>query len=141
MLLLVATVLLAAGLGAVALDTAVSSAPPTAAVSVEADAVTNRIRLTHRGGDALDVRDLTVRVRVDGTPLAAQPPVPFFAATGFRAGPTGPFNPAADPWWQVGETTSVRLAHTNEPLVSTGERVVVELYYGGTLIADAEATA
>jgi hypothetical protein len=53
--------------------------------------------------------------------------VPFFAARGFRAGPTGPFNAAADPGWTAGEAASLRLASTNAPGISPGDRVVVEV--------------
>lgn len=87
-----------------------------------------RLRLVHAGGDTVDVRELSVRVRVDGQSLSHQPPVPFFAAPGFRAGPTGPFNVAGDPRWGAGEAAAVRTASTNAPALSVGDRVRVALF-------------
>lgn len=122
---------LAAGLGAVAPP----EPPPRAALELSADAGADRVALTHLGGDPLDVRRLRLRVSVDGTGLAHQPPVPFFAARGFRAGPTGPFNSAAAPRWTPGETASLRLASTNAPALAPGARVRAEVYVRGHLVA------
>lgn len=94
-------------------------------IGVSADADTGRIVLEHVSGPRLDVRVLTVRVEVSGEPLAYQPPVPFFAATGFYGGPTGPFNPASDPVWSVGETASFRVAGTNDPPLVSGAKLSV----------------
>jgi len=105
-------------------------------LAVEGD----RIALTNRGA-AVDVRRLTVRVRVDGTPLAHQPPVPFFSTSGFRPGPTGPFNAGADPTWGPGERASVRVASTNRPSIDAGDRVTVELRRGGRRLVVLSATA
>jgi FlaG/FlaF family flagellin (archaellin) len=111
------------------------SAPPDPPVraaldlSVDAD---GRITLIHAGGDPLDVRDLRMQVRVDGIPLDHHPPIPFFSAPGFVSGSTGPFNPADDPEWTAGETTSVRVASTNDPTVSAGSRVSVTVYLNDT---------
>jgi len=125
--LLTAVTVLAAG----TLGAAVLADPPTpapnAAFDVEADA-TGEVRLTHHGGDGVDPAALRVRVRVDGEALAHQPPVPFFAARGFRAGPTGPFNSAAEGAWRAGETASFRVAGTNEPSLTSGATVEVRLY-------------
>ena len=123
-----------------AVSLGVTPAAPTAAgitLAVDGD----RLRLTHRAGDPVDVRRLDVIVRVDGTPLRHQPPVPFFSARGFRPGPTGPFNAAADPRWEAGERASVRLASTNRPRVVAGARVTVELRYGERRLATLTATA
>jgi hypothetical protein len=117
------------------LPTAPATVAPT--LAVEGD----RLVLTHRGGEAVDVRPLEVIVRVDGEPLAHQPPVPFFSARGFRPGPTGPFNAAADPRWEPGERASVRVASTNRPSVVAGARVTVELRRGGRRLAVLSATA
>ena len=87
------------------------------------------------------MRRLDVVVRVDGAPLRHQPPVPFFSARGFRPGPTGPFNAAADPTWAVGERASIRLASTNRPRVRAGARVTVTLRYDGQQLATLTATA
>lgn len=91
--------------------------------------------MTHRGGDAVVPADLRVRVRVDGEPLAEQPPVPFFAAEGFESGPTGPFNSATDGEWRAGETGSLRVADTNDPSLRPGATVEVGLYAAGDRIA------
>ncbi|MGM0591113.1 MAG: type IV pilin [Halobacteriota archaeon] len=139
-LTLVVTVVLAATVGGVALETATNEEPVThtaLSLSVTGD----RIVLVHRGGGTLDVRTLRLRVRVDGVPLDHQPPVPFFSATGFRSGPTGPFNPAADPHWSAGETATVHLAETNAPGVAPGDGVLVTVYTGDTRVASLSATA
>lgn len=114
---------------------------PTVAVALRADAATDGLRLVHRGGDTLDARRLDVRVRVDGRPLRHQPSVPFFAARGFHAGPTGPFNPASDPRWRAGEAARLRLASTNAPLLAPGDRVTVTLSVDGRRVARATARA
>lgn len=85
------------------------------------------IALTHRGGEPVDVDAVQVRVFVDGQPLQIQPPVPFFSTTGFRPGPTGPFNVAADQNWSVGERASFIIAESNAPSLSPGDRVRVEI--------------
>ena len=117
------------------LPTAPAAVAPT--LAVEGD----RLVLTHRGGEAVDVRTLDVIVRVDGEPLARQPPVPFFSARGFRPGPTGPFNAAADPRWEPGERASIRVASTNRPSLVAGARVTVELRREGRRLAVLSATA
>lgn len=95
-------------------------------IEVSADADTDRVVLEHVSGPPLDVRVLTVRVEVNGEPLTHQPPVPFFSATGFRSGPTGPFNPSADPTWEVGEEASFRVAATtNAPSLAAGAELSV----------------
>jgi hypothetical protein len=118
---------------------ATPAAPAAAGLTLAVDG--DRLLLTHRAGDPVDVRRLDVTVRVDGTPLRHQPPVPFFSARGFRPGPTGPFNAAADPRWEAGERASVRLASTNRPRLVAGARVTVELRYGGRGLATLTATA
>lgn len=90
--------------------------------------------LTHRGGTPVDVQEITVNVTVDGRPLSHQPPVPFFATRGFRGGPTGAFNPAAESRWRVGERASFRVASTNAPPIEDGVRVRVRLYLDGSLL-------
>lgn len=49
---------------------------PTAALTLTVDAGANRLVLTHRAGDPLTPERLVVRVRIDGRPLAEQPPIP-----------------------------------------------------------------
>ena len=114
----------------------------TASASLSASATADgRIHLLHEGGDSLDVRELRLELRVDGEELALQPPVPFFSAEGFKSGPTGPFNPAADPTWQAGESASVEIAGTNRPAVTDGSRIAIEVYAGGAPVAKLETTA
>lgn len=98
------------------------------------------VELVHRGGPPLDAEEIRIVVSVDGEPLAHQPPVPFFAATGFHGGPTGPFNPATGSTWQVGETASFRVAGTNEPSLAADRTVTIEVYSDGRPVAAAEAT-
>ena len=129
----VGTAVAAVGLGAL------PTAPVVAGVTLAVDG--DRLVLTHRAGEPVDVRRLDVVVRVDGDPLRHQPPVPFFSARGFRPGPTGPFNAAADPTWEVGERASVRLASTNQPPVVAGARVTVTLRYDGQQLVTLTATA
>ena len=128
----VGTAVAAVGLGAL------PTAPVVAGVTLAVDG--DRLVLTHRAGEPVDVRRLDVVVRVDGDPLRHQPPIPFFSARGFRPGPTGPFNAAADPTWNVGERASVRLASTNRPQVHAGARVTVTLRYDGQQLATLTAT-
>jgi flagellin-like protein len=125
-LLVAITVVAATAVGLAATATPGAS-PPVASVETTADADRNEITISHRGGDTLDIDEVTVDVTVDGEPLARQPPVPFFAATGFRGGPTGPFNPASSSEFGAGDEASFRLATTNEPLLSPGDRITVEL--------------
>lgn len=141
-LLLAVTVIMAAGVGAVATSMATpggasaSSAAFTCAASPDGE-----VRVTHRGGAAIDPAALRVRVRVDGRRLAHQPPVPFFAATGFESGPTGPFNRGYRGSWRAGETAAFRIASTNRPTVSEGATVEVRLYLEDRRIAALETTA
>ncbi|WP_237560590.1 type IV pilin N-terminal domain-containing protein [Halostella litorea] len=139
-LLLVCTVVLG---GAVALAAVERPAdpPPTAAFALSADADADRIAVTHRGGDAVDVTDLRVRVEVEGEPLDRQPPVPFFAARGFRSGPTGPFNPSGGTVWRTGAEASLAVASTNAPGIDPGDEVSVRLSVRGKTVATLSATA
>ena len=98
---------------------------PTASLTLTAESNDNRIVLTHESGDTLDVSALNLTVEVDGTPLAEQPPVPFFAADGFDSGPTGPFNSRSPDEWRAGEQAGVRLAGTNAPALTAGSTVTV----------------
>jgi flagellin-like protein len=137
------TVLLAATAGAAVLSGATVVGEPVshATLSCSATPGTDRIACVHTGGDRLDVRAVTVEIEVGGRPLARQPPVPFFAARGFHGGPTGPFNSAADPHWSAGETAAVRLASTNRPGLTPGDRVVVRVTRDEQVVAAATTTA
>jgi hypothetical protein len=134
----VLAVVLGTSVAAVGLG-ALPTAPAVAGATLTVDG--DRLVFTHRAGDPVDVRRLDVTVRVDGDPLRHQPPVPFFSARGFRPGPTGPFNAAADPTWTVGERASIRLASTNHPPVVAGARVTVELRYDGRHLTTLTARA
>jgi flagellin-like protein len=138
---LIAVVVLAAtAVGAlVTVETPATS--PVAQFSVTADAGTDRIALTHEGGDTVAVSALSVSVTVDGRPLAHQPPVPFFAARGFESGPTGPFNSASDDDWSAGERATVSLASTNSPRLAPGASVEVRLSTDRGVVAAVETTA
>jgi flagellin-like protein len=128
--------------GAVIVGTAVAVDPPSPApvahLEAEADA-SGAVRVTHLGGDAIAPEALRVRLRVDGEPLAAQPPVPFFSARGFESGPTGPFNSAYTGEWRAGETAELRIAGTNEPTLTVGSTVEIRIYVAGTETAELTA--
>jgi hypothetical protein len=108
------------------------------AVSLELDGDT--IAVTHEAGPDLRVSRVRLVVAVGGTPLDHQPPVPFFAAQGFRAGPTGPFNVASDGVWAAGETGSVRVASTNSPDLEAGRTVSVAVYVNDEQVAEVRGT-
>jgi FlaG/FlaF family flagellin (archaellin) len=138
--LLAVTVAAGAAVGGVVSTEAVGPVP-MARLSLSVDAGADRIALTHDNGETLSVEDLTISVRVAGEPLAHQPPVPFFAATGFVSGPTGPFNSAADPNWTAGERATVRLASTNSPTIDPGDHVSVTVRTAAGTVAHLETTA
>lgn len=134
----VALAVLVAGIGTgVPTPTATSEAAIDVTVTADAD----RITLVHRGGTALDVEALSLWIAVDGEPLDEQPPIPFFSATGFRPGPTGPFNAATDGRWAAGQRASVRLASTNAPTIDPGDQVTVRLLEEGDPIVTETTTA
>ncbi|RLM71464.1 type IV pilin [Halorubrum sp. Atlit-8R] len=135
-LLIAITVVLAGGVAAAALDGPSATVPPSAVLSLSA--TDDRIAVTHRGGDPIDVTAVRVRVSVDGEPLDEQPPLPFFSAAGFHPGPTGPFNSAGDDTLRVGETAAFRVADTNDPTLEPGRRVTVEITADGRPVATLE---
>lgn len=140
LLLVAVTVVLAALFGTAALGTTTdqgASEPVVLSLSATAD---GRIELRHEGGPTLDVETLAVKIEVNGVPLDHQPPVPFFSATGFSPGPTGPFNSAADPHWEVGERATLRLAGTNAPLPSPGATITVRILRGELPVVTLETT-
>jgi FlaG/FlaF family flagellin (archaellin) len=139
-LLVGVTVLVAATVGTVA-TVDPGGTVPVAHLTLSADAESDRVALTHEGGETLNVTALSVTVSVDGTSLDHQPPVPFFAATGFESGPTGPFNVASDDDWSAGETAGFRLASTNDPQLTAGTRVEVTVAAERGVIARLETTA
>jgi hypothetical protein len=137
--LVVAVTVLAAASVAVALPALPGEPPPQRAISTDATA-DGRVAVTLLSGDAVDVQEAEVRVSVNGDPLRHQPPVPYFAASGFYGTPTGPFNVAADPAWRVGETAALRVAGTNAPLPAAGDTVAVAVAVDGRTVATAETT-
>ena len=139
--LLAITVCLAAVVAATALSVSPGSTPTTAAFDLSVDADADEIVVEHVAGDAIDVRELSVLVAVDGSELSMQPPVPFVGAEGFDGAPTGPFNAEADPTWRSGERAGVTLGGTNDPAVGPGDEVVVTLSVDDRQIARLEANA
>lgn len=137
---LVLALVLAVASGGVAVSTLPDPAP-RAALALRADAATDALVLRHRGGDVVDVTAVDLRIRVGGRPLRHQPPTPFFAARGFRSGPTGPLNVASDSRWTPGERARLRLAATNAPLLDPGDRVTVTVLVDGERVARASARA
>lgn len=127
-LLLVSITVVAAATVSLVVATPPSEPPPTAAIGASVAADSDRITLTHRGGESLNVTDISIQITVDGQKLEEQPPVPFFATPGFESGPTGPINVASPDQWHAGETTSFRLASTNDPLIEPGDTVRIRIY-------------
>jgi hypothetical protein len=113
--------------------------PGAVALSLRIDGDT--VALTHEAGPTLRFGTLRLVVAVDGRPLRHQPPVPFFAARGFRGGPTGPFNVASDGNWSAGETGSFRLASTNGPRIASGSVVAVDVYVDDRRVSRVRGTA
>lgn len=115
------------------------SSPPTVVIDVHADA-SGELRFVHRGGTSLDPNAVRLAVYVDDQPLMYQPPIPFFTATGFASAPTGPFNTATRGEWRAGEPASFRIASTNDPTLTPGATVRVELGLNGRRILDVTTT-
>lgn len=115
-------------------------APRTAAfgLSVYPD---GQVIFTHRGGSPIDVTTLRIQIIVDGRPLDHQPPVPFFAAQGFRGGPSGPFNSATSAMWHTGERASFHIADTNSPPIGAGTTVRIRLFRDGSLLWEGKSVA
>lgn len=134
-LLLAITAVLAGGIVTAAIGTPAEPAPT---VSLGLSATGDEITITHDGGDPLDTAAIEVTVRVDGEPLARQPPLPFFSTAGFHPGPTGSFNTASDDQWRVGETASFRVARTNDPALKPGKTVTVDIVVDGRPVATLE---
>lgn len=137
--LLVAVTVFGAASVALVLPALPDEPEPRRTVGVDATA-DGWVVLTLRSGPAVDVDRLDVRVAVDDQPLRHHPPVPFFVAHGFRAGPTGPFNVASDQRWSVAETASFRVAGTNDPTLSAGASVRIRLLVNDQIVAVARTT-
>lgn len=115
--------------------------PPTAAISATVDVESDEFRFVHEGGDVIDVDDLTIVITVDGEPLTHQPPVPFVGGAGFWGSPSGAFNDAGSTEWSPGERATFTMACTNEPKVTRGSIVHIELVVGETHLATLEVVA
>lgn len=142
-LLLTALAVVIAGVaGVVALDMTPGPDPQQPiGLSASANATSGRIVVVHESGPVVDVREVEVRIAVDGTPLRHQPAVPFYSSRGFASFPSGPFNAAADPRWEIGERASLEVTGTNDPTLSSGTTVQVELYRNDLPLARVETTA
>lgn len=139
-LLVGVTVLLAVAVTVVATGFGLSGPVDHVTLEARADAATGQVTLEHAGGPDLDVTTVSLQVEVDGEPLAHQPPVPFYAATGFNGFPSGPFNPAADPTWSVGEAAAFRVAGSNDPPLVRGGTLTVTVTRDGRMVARATTT-
>lgn len=122
-------------------DYGLSEPAPTVSLAVSADATTDRIQLSHQGGDELDVTEIDLSISIDGEELRHQPPVPFFAAEGFESGPVGAFNSASDNTFRAGEHTSVTLATTNSPQLQQDTTVTVQITTQNTVLYEETTTA
>ncbi|WP_080503144.1 type IV pilin [Halococcus morrhuae] len=141
-LLVGVTVVLAAIVGAFAIGIGQTDDVPKAAIS--ADMATGEtygnpeILLTHVSGDELIVRNLTIRIFVDGEPLEPQPQVPVAAGmNGFFGAPSAPLQKGKDKTWTAGEETSLVIAGTNSPQPTAGSQVTVKIYTEGEPVATA----
>lgn len=139
--LLVALTVIAATTVGIAVSGSSLRSAPTAAFDLSVDADSQRISLTHEGGDRIDLTRVDVRIRVSDEALVHQPPVPFFAARGFESGPTGPFNTASSDQWRAGQTATLELARTNAPLIDRGSTVTVLIRTEKSVIAELTTTA
>lgn len=117
-------------------EMSVGEPPPAASLTFTVDGAEDRIALTHRGGETLDVARFDILVTVDGDELRHQPPVPFFAADGFESGPEGPFNSASPDTFRAGETATFVIASTNDPQIHSGSRVSLQIRTGNSVIFD-----
>ena len=142
LLLTVLAVALAAVAGVIATDYVPDSEPPAPVeLSASANVTSGRLVVVHESGPALDVRRIDVRIAVDDAPLARQPDVPFYSASGFASFPSGPFNPVADPRWERGEWASLELTGPNAAPLVEGATVRIELYRDEVPVARAETVA
>lgn len=137
-LLIAVTIALAVGLAAASGevhamgDAACQHQPTAVAFAVDGP----QLRLTHLAGPPIALTDAVATITVDGTPLRHQPPLPFFAARGFRAAPTGAFNSGSDGILTVGAQATLQIAATNHPLPPPGARVRLLLRADGCTLVD-----
>lgn len=136
-LLVGVTVALAAVVGAVALEFTPPEPADHRVLSANASS-DGTIRITHEVGSEIDVTEASIVIAVDGEELDHQPPVPFFSATGFRAGPTGVFNVATDNVLEPGDAASLQVAGTNDPTLAAGAAVTIRFVEDGMQVAVVE---
>lgn len=134
-LLVAVTILVAASVAVMVGMLDPGPSKPQLAVMGTVDHETNELTIEHAGGDTLVVGEFSLNVDIDGEALEHQPPIPFFSATGFRSGPTGPFNPEGADTWSPGERGTLQIASTNEPLPSAESTVTITISVEGTTIA------
>lgn len=96
----------------------------------------SQLQLTHLAGPSVDLAAVDATIMVDGTPLRHQPPLPFFAARGFRAAPTGAFNSGSDGVLSVREQATLQIARTNAPVPHPPADVRLVLRAHGCTIVD-----
>lgn len=141
-LVLVAITVCGAAVIAIGVGTWSPGSPgPNATFELSADGDESSIAIEHVAGSPIDVETLSVTIAVNGTDLAAQPPVPFVGASGFDGTPDGPFNARADSEWTAGERARVSVAATNVPTPATGDVVTVTLAVDGRRVAHLETRA
>lgn len=141
-LLVACGVLLSATVGTMALAYEPSEPASVVTVSGEIDAEEDGITLTLDRGGPLDVRDLSLVVKIDGELLETQPTVPAYSQSGFTGFPSGPFNAGTDSEWTRGESASLTIAKTtNGPHPDPGSSVVIRIYEDELPIATVETTA
>ena len=128
-------ILLGVTLAAVLTSTELTNPPPRLEMAGSIDTSTYVLTLEHLGGDDIDLHSVEFSVEIDDEPLEKQPPIPFFAASGFAGGPTGPFNSATDDTWSAGERSTFRIASTNDPLPSQNSTVRVTVRQDGAVIS------
>lgn len=120
--------------------TSLTDPEPLTIIEVTTDAPTNTITITNKGPREIDVRELTVTIEIDNTPLQHSLTVPYFSQRGFHPGPTGAFNSATDPYWSTGERVSFRIASTNTPTLTVGNSLTLTLIIHDSPIAQTETT-
>lgn len=132
---LVGMTVVLAGLILVYAPTALSGETPQASIGGSIDTETYSVTLEHTGGDPMNIEDIDLQILVDGEAITHQPPVPYFAASGFKGGPSGPFNPATSNEWAAGERGTLQLAETNDPLPTEASQVTVRVLVDDTVVA------
>lgn len=144
LLLTALTLVLAAVAGVAVVDsTTPAEAPRPIVLSASAlvDDGTVVVAIVHQGGPGLDVHEIEVRISVGGDRLDEQPPVPFYSAPGYASFPSGPFNPVADPRWEVGERASLTITGENAASIEEGATVRIEIYRDGLRVGTVETPA